>query len=147
MNALEYRAKTARENTAVMEYMTLLHMHIDFYMRMYIVGKSKKGRIFEEDDRTLFGQVINECSQLNFDENILKDIKVFNNTRNNLIHKYLLGAIREDEISAQIDFYYGFGGIVRDYIIREIGKKIFDPKEFPNDIDSLVYQLNKKYIL
>lgn len=115
------RSHHALQNGCYLEVISLRLQHAEFWLRIFYVAKNKKGKIFEPDDKRMFGNIINGCKQLGFSSDLTKQLKDFNHHRINAIHKYLLGETDYDELRKVCDDSNGLDGEVGKYVRDEIG--------------------------
>ena len=94
-NALEANAKMkeALEKEFYLEVISLGLQKIDFWLRMFWVVKNNKGEVFSADDKRTFGMILFDCKKIGLDEDLFVELKEFNYSRINGIHKYLLGEV------------------------------------------------------
>lgn len=119
------RSKNALNNGCYLEVISLRLQHSDFWLRMFWVAKNKKGKIFDSDDRRTFGNLVNDCKQLGFNNELITRLVEFNDHRINAIHKYLLGATEYTELREVCEKSSGLDGEVGEYVRKEIGIPIF----------------------
>jgi hypothetical protein len=115
-------SRKAFEQGFYIETISLRLQHIEIYLRMYFVVKNRKGKIIDADsDKRTFGNFINDCKTLNFDETLIGELVEFNNFRIKAIHKYLLGEIAYSDLKDVCIRTKGLDARVREYVFKEIG--------------------------
>lgn len=118
------RAMHAMKNGCYMEVISLRLQHAEFWLRMFWVVKNSSGKIFDPNDRRMFGGIIEDCAKLGFRQDLVARLKKFNRDRINAIHKYLLGATDYGELQKVCDDSTGLDGEVGEYVRREVGLPI-----------------------
>jgi hypothetical protein len=115
----------AFEQGFYIETISLRLQHIEIYLRMFYVFKNRNGKLIDSDtDKRTFGNFINDCKTLDFDEDLLNELKEFNEYRIKAIHKYILGEISYDDLKIVCDDTKGLDARVREYVFTEIGVEI-----------------------
>ena len=114
------RAKHAYDSCYV-EVISLRLQHIDFWLRLFWVARNRDGKIFEASDKRTFGVLVTDCAKLGFDTTFVERMRSFNASRVDVIHKYLLGAIRYEDLRAVCDSHFGLDREVGEYVRRETG--------------------------
>nr|WP_295932051.1 hypothetical protein [uncultured Dyadobacter sp.] len=118
-------AKDAFEKGFYIETISLRLQSIEICLRMYVVGKSKKGKIIDSDsDKRTFGNYVNDCEQMGFDKSLVQELKDFNKNRVNAIHKFLLGEIKYADLKDVCIATDGLGNRVLTYVAQEIGTPV-----------------------
>ena len=115
------RSKHALENSCYLEVISLRLQHAEFWLRMFWVVKNKKGKIFDQKDKSTFGMIINDCEKLGFRPDLIKRLREFNEHRVEAIHKYLLGATSYSKLREVCETSTGLDGEVGEYVRNEIG--------------------------
>jgi hypothetical protein len=115
------RSQKAYEHGCFIEVISLRLQHIDFWLRSFWVARNHKSKIFDPNDKRTFGTLISDCEKLGFDPTLIERMRTFNATRVDSIHKYLLGAIRYDDLKLICDAHQGLDGDVSNYVIGQIG--------------------------
>lgn len=115
------RSKHAYEAGCFIEVISLRLQHIDFWLRSFWVARNRKGQIFDPTDKRTFGLLVADCEKLGFDPSLVQRMRSFNQSRVTSIHKYLLGAIRYDDLKPICDAHKGLDMDVGNYVCKEIG--------------------------
>jgi hypothetical protein len=112
----------AFEQGFYIETISLRLQHIEIYLRMFYVFKNKKGKLIDADtDKRTFGNFINDCKTLGFDNELLEELKEFNDFRIKAIHKYILGEISYGDLKDVCIQTKGLDARVREYVLNEVG--------------------------
>jgi hypothetical protein len=114
------RTKHAYDSGCYIEVISLRLQHIDFWLRLFWVAKNRHGKIFEASDKRTFGVLVTDCGKVGFDAALVERMRSFNASRVDAIHKYLLGAIRYEDLKKVCDSHYGLDQAVGEYVRREI---------------------------
>jgi hypothetical protein len=67
------------------------------------------------------GAVVNDCAKLKFDAALIERTRSFNASRIDAIHKYLLGAIRYEDLKEICDLHQGLDSDIGAYVRQQIG--------------------------
>lgn len=123
---LNFKEGASRSNHAYaagcfIEVMSLRLQHIDFWLRSFWVARNHKGKIFDTKDKRTFGVLVADCEKLGFDASLVQRMRSFNTSRIDSIHKYLLGAIRYDDLKPICDAHNGLDSDVSSYVREQIG--------------------------
>lgn len=123
---LNFKDGASRSNYAYatgcfIEVISLRFQHIDFWLRSFWVTRNRKGKIFDVTDKRTFGVLITDCEKLGFDASLVQRMHSFNKSRVDSIHKYLLGAIRYDDLKLICDAHKGLDSDVGSYVLEQIG--------------------------
>lgn len=114
-------AKEAFEKGFYIETISLRLQLCEFFLRMYIVGKTKSGKVITNGDKRTFGNFINECAQKGFDAELIEELKVFNEMRVSAIHKFLLGDIKYQDLKDACIATKDLPRKIEKYVANEIG--------------------------
>lgn len=124
LQTISIRVDIAIENEEYIEAFTLIQLLIELDLRFFLTDKSKKqvnpGRQFSNILKTI-------KEEHDFDISLYEDIYSFNEIRNKVIHRFLLGEISEDQILAELDIYKDLHNVVKDYIIKQVGEIMNNP--------------------
>ncbi len=115
------RSKHAYNAGCFIEVISLRLQHIDFWLRSFWVARNHKGKIFDATDKRTFGVLVTDCEKLGFDASLVQRMRSFNVSRVESIHKYLLGAIRYDDLKPVCDAHQGLDADVGNYVREQIG--------------------------
>jgi hypothetical protein len=115
------RSKHAYDSGCYIEVISLRLQHMDFWLRLFWVERNAHGRIFEPSDRRTFGAVVSDCAKIHFDPMLIERIRLFNTSRVDAIHKYLLGAIRYEDLKEVCDLHRGLDSDICTYVTKQIG--------------------------
>jgi hypothetical protein len=115
------RSKHAYDAGCFIEVISLRLQHIDFWLRSFWVARNRKGQIFDTTDKRTFGALVADCEKLDFDPSLVQRMRSFNVSRVDSIHKYLLGAIRYDDLKPICDEHTGLDADVGSYVREQIG--------------------------
>lgn len=115
------RSKHAYDVGCFIEVISLRFQHIDFWLRSFWVARNRKGKIFEATDKRTFGVLVADCEKLGFEPSLVHRMRSFNVSRVDSIHKYLLGAIRYDDLKPICDAHKGLDSDVGSYVREQIG--------------------------
>ena len=115
------RSRLAFENGCFIEVISLRLQHSELWLRTYYISKNKSGKIFEDNDKRTFGMIINDCSQLGFDPNLILRLKEFNKYRVDAIHKFLLGVTNYDALRFVCEQTKGLDFEVSKYVCEQVG--------------------------
>ncbi len=125
---LSYKAGASRSKHAYaydvgcfIEVISLRLQHIDFWLRSFWVARNQRGQIFDAKDKRTFGVLVADCEKLGFDSALVQRMRSFNTSRVDSIHKYLLGAIRYDDLKPICDAHKGLDTDVGSYVREQIG--------------------------
>jgi len=131
------KARSAYINGFYIEAISLVLQHIDFHLRMYWVIKNKKGKVFDETDKVFFGQLINNCKDVGFNNVLADKIKDFNTNRVKAIHKFALGEIEYNDLKQVCDTHRNLEVEVFNYVRDEIGVSVYSMEDLGNPGDVL----------
>jgi hypothetical protein len=115
------RSQHAYASGCYIEVISLRLQHLDYWLRNYWVSRNKKGKIFDPDDKRTFGAILSDCEKLGFEKSLVDRMKLFNASRVDAIHKYLLGAIHYDELKVACDEHKGLDAEVAKYVRDQVG--------------------------
>lgn len=115
------RSKHAYDSGCFIEVISLRLQHIDFWLRCFWVARNRKGQIFDASDKRTFGVLVTDCERLRFDSSLIQRMRSFNASRVDSIHKYLLGAIRYDDLEPICDAHNGLDSDAGNYVREQIG--------------------------
>jgi hypothetical protein len=114
-------SRKAFEQGFYIENISLRLQNMEIYLRMYIVVKNKKGKLIDsETDKRTFGNFINDCKNLGFDNDLVNEMKEFNDFRILAIHKYILGEISYNDLREVCLKTKDLDSKVKDYVFNEI---------------------------
>jgi hypothetical protein len=115
------RSQHAYDVGCFIEVISLRLQHIDFWLRSFWVARNQKGKIFDAADKRTFGVLVSDCEKLGFEPSLVQRMRSFNATRVDSIHKYLLGAIRYEDLKPVCDAHKGLDADVGSYVRKQIG--------------------------
>jgi hypothetical protein len=123
---LNYKEGAARSHHAYsagcfIEVISLRLQHMDFWLRSFWVARNHKGKIFDAADKRTFGVLVTDCEKLGFEFSLVERMRSFNSARVSSIHKYLLGAIRYEDLKPVCDAHKGLDADVGGYVREQIG--------------------------
>lgn len=142
IDKMHERIKIAENNNSYIEITALLAQYMELFLRMFVVVKSGKDE-YSKGDKPTLGRLINDCKKLGFNEDVITQLEIFKNTRNEIIHNYLLGGIEDSEISALIENHRKLDKTVIDYVAKEIGRKIHTYEEISQSEGSTLITINR----
>lgn len=115
------RIRRAFENECYLEVISLRVQYLDFWLRMYWVAENPAGKIFSPTDKRTFGNMIEDCQRLGFDQALIDRLRVFNQSRVDAIHKYLLGGADYSSLRQVCEDSGDLSQLMRDYVRGEVG--------------------------
>jgi len=90
LEEIKGRAKAAYEGGFFMEYLSLMILFVEMWLRTFINGRGHYGDCNIISDRKTFGTLIGLCERAGMDQLVLEELRFLNSTRIGYIHKYLI---------------------------------------------------------
>jgi hypothetical protein len=124
LTSLRDRALGAFDKQCYIEYLSLMLLHIEVWLRIYLAGSGRYAGMNIYDDRLFFGQLIRRCGDAGMDQSVLAELSFVNDWRVDYVHSYLRKSF---DYSTLIPHKARIGKIPSDlmnYVARTTGKKV-----------------------
>lgn len=95
---IDEKIKLAFENNFHLEWLSLLLIKTEFWLRVYLYNQNRYNNKNVLTDCLSFGNIINECRACAMDKEIIKKLKQLNKRRIQYIHNYLKDDFDYDNI-------------------------------------------------
>ena len=86
------RASKAYASGFYFEYLSLMLLYLEFWLRIFLNAKGAYGGCNIKTDKKTFGQLIADCERAGMSTDLVKELRFVNSTRISYIHKYLTAA-------------------------------------------------------
>ncbi len=139
-DTLRARAVKAFDNECYIEYLSLMLLHIEVWLRIYLLGRGAYSNLNMHKDRIFFGDLINRCADAGMDQNIINELKFLNSWRVDYIHAYLKKSFDYSTIKDQKTRLGKIPQELSLYVARTIGILVTNRDEIgkPGDIVMLL---------
>jgi hypothetical protein len=129
MESLHKRAITAFDNECYIEYLSLMLLHIEIWLRIYLKGKGEAKGLNIYSDRVFFGELIRTCANAGMDQVIVDELKFINGWRIDYVHSYLKKSFDYSALLAIKPRISKIPPQLMLYVARDIGKIVKDASE------------------
>jgi len=117
------RSKAALSQGFFIEVLNLRVQHTELWLRVLLVHTKGGGYVIPANDKRTFGQVIEECASA-LPQTLLDRLRLFNRSRIEAVHKYLLGGTDYAALKQACDDSNGIDKLVYDLVIARVGRPI-----------------------
>jgi len=140
MDTLRERAVRAFENGCYIEYLSLILLHIEVWLRIYLLGRGAYSRLDIYKDRLFFGKLIHRCADAGMDQSIIDELQFLNTWRVDYIHGYLKKSFDYSTINAHRERLGKIPQQLSLYVARMIGTLVTNRDDIgnPGDIVTLL---------
>ena len=140
MDTLRERAVNAFENECYIEYLSLMLLHVEVWLRIYLLGRGAYSKLNMYKDRIFFGVLIHRCADAGMDQSIIDELQFLNSWRVDYIHAYLKKSFDYSTMSDQKERLRKIPPQVSLYVARMIGTLVTNRVDIgkPGDIAILL---------
>jgi hypothetical protein len=136
MDSLRDRAVAAFEKECYIEYLSLVLLHIEVWLRIYLAGRGLSSGMNIYSDRIFFGCLIRKCADAGMDQFMVDELYFINNWRVDYVHSYLRESFDYSAIESHKPRIAKIPPELMLYVARTTGKTVKDGNEIgsPGDI-------------
>lgn len=136
MDSLREKAVAAFEKECYIEYLSLVLLHVEVWLRIYLAGKGQSAGMNIYSDRLFFGTLINKCADADMDGSIVEELNFINNWRVAYVHSYLKKSFDYSVLELHRTRIAKIPSELMLYVARTTGKIVNDASEIgtPGDI-------------
>lgn len=98
---VDKKIKLSFENNFYLEWLSLLLIKTEFWLRVYLFNKNQYANKNILNDQLSFGTLINECKGVGLKKEIVKGIKKLNSARIRYIHNFIKYDFDYDEVKVE----------------------------------------------
>ncbi len=140
MGTLGERAVKAFNNGCYIEYLSLMLLHIEVWLRIYLWGRRSYSGLDIYKDRLSFGELMRRCSDAGMHKDILDELWFLNDWRIDYIHNYLKKSFDYSALSTHRERRRKIPQELSHYVARAVGTLVISKDEIgkPGDIALLL---------
>lgn len=126
------------------EWLSLILIKIEFYLRMYLYNKDcYSGKNILKDSLS-FGKLIEDCRSAGMNQELIKDLRKINQARIRYIHNYLKKDFDYDSIKSEKDNFHSYVDQLVSFVNRSAFRIVLNPETL-DDIIGFVRLVKFKY--
>ena len=140
MESLRGRAIAAFDNKCYIEYLSLVLLHIEVLLRIYLAGRGQAAGLNIYSDRIFFGDLIRRCADAGMDKEMVDELYFINGWRVDYVHSYLKKSFDYSALVSHRPRISKISPALTLYVARTTGKVVNAASEIgsPGDIVILV---------
>ncbi len=138
MHTLRDKAVAAFSNQCYIEYLSLMLLHIEVWLRIYLVGKNADAGLNINSDRLHFGKIIAKCSNAGMDQTVIEDLWLVNRLRVDFVHNYLNPKFDPSSLLENKDQVSGLPYRLMMYVVQNIGIAVNETDEIGSPGDMVI---------
>jgi hypothetical protein len=131
---IDSKIKIAYENNFYLEWLSLLLIKTEFWLRVFLFNQNKYDNKNVLCDGLSFGTILNDCRIARMDLKLLKKLKLLNKRRNQYIHEYLKRDFDYDSIKKENLNFEQIVEELRVYCVENSIRILENPEELDNTI-------------
>ncbi len=135
LEELPSRGKAAWQNKAYMEYISLLLLYLEVFLRVFLLGKKAYTGLDMTKDKKTFGEIVDLCGKAGFDKGLLKRLHQLNQVRRTYIHKYILYGGAYEDIETHYESLSKLPVDTTNYIFKEIAVNVTDASQLGKPVE------------
>ena len=136
MESLRSRAVAAFDKGCYIEYLSLILLDIEIWLRLYLAGRGQAKGLNIYSDRIFFGNLIRRCANAGMDQVIVDELNFINDWRVDYVHNYFKKSFDYSALLANRPRISKIPRQLGLYVARTTGKIVKDASEVgsPGDI-------------
>jgi hypothetical protein len=140
MDSLREKAVAAFDKECYIEYLSLVLLHVEVWLRIYLAGRGQSAGMNIYSDRIFFGDLIRRCANAGMDQSMVDELYLINGWRVDYVHSYLKKSFDYSALKSHRQRIAKIPPELTLYVARTTGKIVNDASEIgtPGDIVTLV---------